>query len=124
MYQNADLKLDFTKQIKRNDDFISKLLKDLSKKSFMVIAASNTLGQFQELNIYDKKVNVTKRGAVIRTGDIIKIGRVPIMIKESTIDAKRFEQVQRENTTTMLNYFDIRSDADADHSERNLGVKL
>lgn len=44
IYQNTDLKLDFTKQIKRNDDFISKLLKDLSKKSFMVIAASNTLG--------------------------------------------------------------------------------
>jgi len=34
-------------------------------------------------------------GAIIRAGDIIKIGRVPIMIKESSIDAKRFKEVQK-----------------------------
>lgn len=54
VYQNTDLKLDFTKQIKRDDDFISKQLKDLSKKSYMVIAPSNTLGKFQEVNVFDK----------------------------------------------------------------------
>jgi len=40
-YQNQDLKHDFTKQVKRTDDFISKQLKDLSKKSFMVITPRN-----------------------------------------------------------------------------------
>lgn len=63
------------------------------------------------MNIFDKKVSVNKRGAIIRAGDIIKVGRVPIMIKESTIDSKRFEMIQKQNIN-MLNYFDVRSDMD------------
>lgn len=116
------MKLDFTKQIKRNDDFISKQLKDLSKKSYMVIAASNVIGKFQETNVFDKTVTVIKRGAIIRSGDIIKVGRVPIMIKESSIDGKRYELIQQQqkvkppvNTTTPragIGYFDIKSDID------------
>lgn len=122
------MNLDFTKQIKRSDDFISKQLKDLSKKSYMVIASSNNLGKFQETNVFDKTVAVTKRGAIIRSGDIIKVGRVPIMIKESSIDGKRFEALkeqQKININTPRHqivppYFDIKSDAD--HSERSLLV--
>jgi len=38
---------------------------------------------------------VTKRGAVIRQGDIIKFGRVPILIKESSIDAKRWKILKK-----------------------------
>ena len=93
VYLNQDLKLDFTKQVKRSDDFISKQLKDLSKKTFMVISAANNVGNFQETNIYDKIVKITKWGAIIRAGDIIKVGRVPIMIKESSIDSKRFTSI-------------------------------
>ena len=89
IYQNADLKHDFTQQVKRSDDFISQQLKELSKKSFMVIASSNQLGQFYDSkNKQIKKVH--KKGSIIRAGDIIKFGRVPIMIKESSIDTSRY----------------------------------
>jgi hypothetical protein len=40
LYQNTDLKLDFTKQIKRSDEYISQILKDLSKKSYQVVASN------------------------------------------------------------------------------------
>jgi hypothetical protein len=40
IYQNTDLKLDFTKQIKWSDEFISQILKDLSKKSYQVVASN------------------------------------------------------------------------------------
>jgi len=60
----------------------------------MVTSGSNKIGTFKELKGMNKKVKVTKTGAVIRTGDIIKFGRVPIMIKESSIDIKKWEKVQ------------------------------
>jgi hypothetical protein len=94
VYQVSDLDLDFTSQVKRSDAFISASLKQLSRKSYMVVAASNSLGRFQETNVFDKSVKVTKRGTIIRSGDIIRIGRVPIMVKESTIDASRFTRIQ------------------------------
>ena len=56
----------------------------------MTIASSNSLGKFQETNIYDQKVEIIKRGAVIRAGDIVRIGRVPLIVKESSIDGKRY----------------------------------
>jgi hypothetical protein len=40
LYQNTDLKLDFTKQIKRSDEYISQILKDLSRKSYQVVASN------------------------------------------------------------------------------------
>lgn len=80
--------------------------------------------------MFDKTVSVIKRGAIIRSGDIIKVGRVPIMIKESSIDAKRYELIQQQqkvklpvNTTTPragIGYFDIKSDID--QSERSFLV--
>jgi len=92
----------------------------------MVIAASNNLGKFQETNIFDKTVSEIKRGAVIRSGDIIKVGRVPIMIKESSIDVKRYEILREQNkarpmvTPRAPGYFDIKSDAEI--SDRSLLV--
>ena len=64
-----------------------------------MVAISTFKSNFQKLmtssrwpNKYFKNNRkVLKRGAVIRTGDIIKLGRVPIMIKESSIDTTRFE---------------------------------
>jgi len=66
VYQNTNLNLDFSKQIKRQDDFISQQLKDLSRKSFMVVAGHSELGKFKELRGMNEKQNVLKRGAVIR----------------------------------------------------------
>ena len=57
----------------------------------MVVAGSNQLGRFSDNKYFKNNRKVLKRGAVIRTGDIIKLGRVPIMIKESSIDTTRFE---------------------------------
>lgn len=96
IYQNADLKHDFTQQVKRSDDFISQQLKELSKKSFMVIASCNQLGRFQDSKNKEIK-RVNKKGSIIRAGDIIKFGRVPIMIKESSIDSNRHLEITREH---------------------------
>jgi len=91
IYQSNNLNLDFTKQIKRNDDFISQSLKDLSRKTFMTIAPSNSICRTTDRN----KNNTLKKGAVLRAGDIIKIGRVPIMVKESSVDIKKFNNNQK-----------------------------
>ena len=53
----------------------------------MVVASCNQRGQF------DKDKKRLKKGAIIRAGDIIKFGRVPIMIKESTIDSARVQEI-------------------------------
>jgi hypothetical protein len=37
----------------------------------------------------------TRKYAIIRTGDIIKIGRVPIMIKESSVDFKKLKELMQ-----------------------------
>lgn len=102
-----DLNHDFTKQVKRSDDFISQQLKDLSNKSFMVVASSNVLGRFSDNKFFKNNRKVMKKGAVIRTGDIIKLGRVPIMIKESSIDTQRFENSKDSEFSIKGNHMEL-----------------
>ena len=100
IYQNQDLTLDFTKQIKRGDDFISQQLKELSKKSCFVVTndgittiPENARSNFVSYQSGRSKKNskIMKKGAVIRQGDIIKFGRVPVLIKEWSYDTQRWQ---------------------------------
>ena len=84
-----------TKQTKRDDEFISQLLKDLGKKSYQVVTENLSLGTYKE-----ERRREEKRGVVVRAGDIIKFGRVPIMIKESS-----FDQLKTVNNQTKLHDF-------------------
>ena len=56
----------------------------------MVVAPCNQLGKFNESKANNSSSKVLKRGSIIRGGDIIKFGRVPIMIKESSIDSNKY----------------------------------
>ena len=61
----------------------------------MTITVSSKLGSFKEVQGKAKK-NIEKRGAIIRTGDIIRFGRVPIMIKESSYDSKKIQNIRHQ----------------------------
>jgi hypothetical protein len=61
----------------------------------MVISPNCALGDFHELKGMNQKKKVTKKGCVIRQGDIIKFGRVPIMVKESSIDQTRWDAYEQ-----------------------------
>ena len=37
-----------------------------------------------------------KQGAIMRVGDIIRIGRVPILVKESNINTRRLNKINDE----------------------------
>jgi|TARA_B110001450_G_C17209542_1_gene314851 hypothetical protein len=91
--------------VKRQDDHISQQLKELSKKSFMVVASCNSLGNFHESKGVSSSSKVLKRGSIIRGGDIIKFGRVPIMIKESSIDANKYKAIRRDHQINGLGDF-------------------
>lgn len=88
IFQDDNINVDFTTQIKRKDDFISQVLKDLSMKSYLVVGPTSELGQYPKRN----RTKGVRKGAIIRSGDIIKFGRVPIMIKESSIDLKKYNK--------------------------------
>jgi len=60
----------------------------------MVISQCNEIGKFDELKGMNRKQKVVKRGTIVRAGDIIRFGRVPVMIKESSIDLKKWEHIQ------------------------------
>ena len=99
MYQIEDLALDFTTQIKRSDEHISQLLKDLSRKSKFVVTNDPLieLQTGQRMTSGRKRIKKeVKRGSVVRTGDIICFGRVPIMIKEWSHDQDRYEDMLKE----------------------------
>jgi hypothetical protein len=57
----------------------------------MVVSPFCELGKYQA---GPKKKN-PRKGAIVRQGDIIKFGRVPIMIKESSIDIARWDKLQK-----------------------------
>lgn len=91
VFQDDSMNVDFTTQIKRSDDYISQQLKDLSKKSYIVIGPNCELGEYSKGT--RKKFN--RKGMIVRQGDIIKFGRVPIMIKESSIDQVKWDKIQK-----------------------------
>ena len=93
IYQISDLNMDFSTQVKLQDDFISQQLKDLSKKSYIFASSNNEVGTFRAG--MNKKAKEVKRGCIIRAGDIIKFGRVPVMIKESSIDTKKWKEIEK-----------------------------
>lgn len=91
--------LDFTTQIKRSDEHISQLLKDLSRKSKFVVTNDPIIdlmtGERMPSGRKRNKREV-KKGAVIRVGDIICFGRVPILIKEWSYDEDRHDEMIKE----------------------------
>jgi hypothetical protein len=52
----------------------------------MVVAPTCELGKFTK----GTKKMKERKGCIIRQGDIIRFGRVPIMIKESSIDQAKW----------------------------------
>ena len=60
------------------------------------MASCNEVGTFKELKGMNKTVKEVKRGLVIRSGDIIKFGRVPVMIKESSLDIKKWKETEKD----------------------------
>ena len=54
------------------------MLQDLNNRTF--------------IHMFTNDADINRR-AVIRCGDIIKLGRVPIMIKESSIDFKKHKKL-------------------------------
>ena len=60
------------------------------------------VGEFEERSTKGKKKKTVKHGNIVRQGDIIKFGRVPVMIKESSIDIKRWEKVKKVNEEMQL----------------------
>ena len=59
----------------------------------MVISNTSQIGKFSEIRRMNEKKQVKKAGAIIRQGDIIKFGRVPVMIKESSIDKQKWDEI-------------------------------
>lgn len=117
------MSLDFTQQIKRGDDFISQQLKDLSKKSCFVVS-NDGLCSVQEnwrgsVRGARKSGKVVKRGTVLRQGDIIKFGRVPVLIKEWSLDCQRWQY--QEDVKRQLEYS---SPGQKDHQDQPLNFIL
>ena len=59
----------------------------------MVVAPTCELGKFSKGSRKMKE----RKGCIIRQGDIIKFGRVPIMIKESSLDLAKWNSLQKQS---------------------------
>ena len=57
----------------------------------MVVAPTCELGKFSK----GSRKKMPRKGCIVRQGDIIKFGRVPIMIKESSIDLAKWDGLQK-----------------------------
>ena len=96
----------------------------------MVVAPNCSLGDFHELKGMNQKKKITKKGCIIRQGDIVKFGRVPIMIKESSIDQTRWEAyIKRKEVTKndeRLNAHQINIDTESNNasSYNDLGQNM
>ena len=44
--------------------------------------------------IDSKEKEVTERGHIVRAGDVIRFGRVPIVIKESSFDTRKYKKIK------------------------------
>ena len=60
---------------------------NLAKRSYIMITAHSKLGYFK--NQEDEEV--MKHGGIIRTGDVLKLGKTLLLIKESSIDIKKIK---------------------------------
>jgi hypothetical protein len=65
---------------------ISVVLRKLNEKSYILISPNSQIGYFTD-PIKQKKV--LKKGAIVRQGDIVKLGRVPMKILKSSFDLGR-----------------------------------
>jgi hypothetical protein len=62
VFQEDNMTVDFTTQIKRSDDYISQQLKDLSKKSYLVISPTSQLGIYEKGN----RRKLPRKGVIVR----------------------------------------------------------
>ena len=70
----------------------------MAKNSFLVVKNDMIRYEKQDPNSKSQKSKrkINQRGMIIRTGDIVKVGRVPILIKEWSVDTKRWQFQQDE----------------------------
>ena len=64
-------------------------------KSFLLAHNIREVGTYtvkEGIDLKDKKVK--EYGHVVRAGDVIKFGRVPIMIKESSFDTGKHKKIK------------------------------
>ena len=94
IYQNEDLKIDYTTQIKRKDNHISQQLKDIMKKSYLATTPASNLGKYIESEGIGPSKKQMKKGGIVRTGDVVRFGRVPVRIKESNLNKLRYEEIK------------------------------
>ncbi len=71
-----------------NKDETSALLKDLAKKAYFVIKYLPPLKNAQNKNNLSSLAPFENNGTVIKVGDIIKFGRVPFRVRESSVQKK------------------------------------
>ena len=46
--------------------------------------------------IKSKEKEIKQHGQIVRAGDVIKFGRVPIIIKESTFDTRKYKEIKEQ----------------------------
>jgi hypothetical protein len=80
----------------------------------MVVAPTCELGFFTQGN----RKKQTRRGAIVRQGDVIKFGRVPIMIKESSIDLAKWNIIKQIQQSEHFN-FSVDVSEPPNHRSRN-----
>lgn len=96
MFQSDSIKLELGEQDRRNDHYISESLKRLSQKAFRV-ARDSTIPEItarrKKMKNYMKDdqhlPELYEDGVIVRSGDVVKFGRVPYLIKESSVDVEK-----------------------------------
>ena len=72
------------------------------KKSYLTVTKASKLGRFSEQVGLKESRKVQKHGFIIRTGDIVRFGRVPILIKECNINEKQYDRIQERQKKPQL----------------------
>ncbi len=97
MYHSSDLIMKdiqapaLSPAVNPDKDEMSPALKELAKKSYLVIKHKVLPKEYQTKGGVSSKVSTNSqeyfenRGTVLRTGDIIKFGRVPFLVKENSL---------------------------------------
>ena len=74
----------------------------------MVVAPTCELGSFNQGN----RKKLTRKGLIVRQGDVIKFGRVPIMIKESSIDQSKWALIKKDKQSDYNFVMDVEPPSD------------
>ncbi|CDW75264.1 fha domain [Stylonychia lemnae] len=102
--------------IKQTEE-MTQVIMDLTKKVYLVVknltlkGKKSSLRESQRFDDFDEN-----KGIILRVGDIVKFGRVPFRIKESSVQKSlnRIESQQNQDNSLEKNITDVESEGDQD----------